>query len=121
MKVAGKPAKWEKDPLRSDWATEPLVVDGVLQVGILWCWEKLGKPSLPNGFDSYQQFVRKFPKKSVRAALRVKRHTERSLVADCELSDSDGQLLALFEGLKWTADDNLKSAFGRTGALVSSR
>ncbi|MFA5504920.1 MAG: SDR family NAD(P)-dependent oxidoreductase, partial [Vulcanimicrobiota bacterium] len=80
LKVAGKPSSWEKDPLRSDWATEPLVVDGVLQLGILWCWEKLGKPSLPNGFESYQQFVRRYPKNSVQAALRVTSHTERTLV-----------------------------------------
>lgn len=119
LRVGDKPAAWEKDPLRSDWATEPLVVDGVLQVGILWCWEKLGKPSLPNGFAAYHQFVRRYPKDAVRAALRVKSHTERTLVADCELHDLQGNLIARFEGLQWTADDNLKSAFGRTGALAS--
>ena len=121
LNVAGKPSGWEKDPLRSDWATEPLVVDGVLQLGILWCWEKLGKPSLPNGFESYQQFVRRYPKKSVKAALRVKSHTDRTLVADCELSDAKGNTVALFTGLQWTADDNLKSAFGRTGAVAARR
>jgi acyl transferase domain-containing protein/NAD(P)-dependent dehydrogenase (short-subunit alcohol dehydrogenase family) len=119
LNVAGKPSGWEKDPLRSDWATEPLVVDGVLQLGILWCWEKLGKPSLPNGFESYQQFVRRYPKKAVDAALRVTSHTDRTLVADCELSDSKGNPVAIFRGLKWTADDNLKSAFGRTGAVAA--
>ena len=121
LNVAGKPSGWEKDPLRSDWATEPLVVDGVLQLGILWCWEKLGKPSLPNGFESYQQFVRRYPKNSVQAALRVTSHTERTLVADCELSDAKGNTVALFTGLQWTADDNLKSAFGRTGAVAARR
>lgn len=120
LKVAGKPARWEKNPLRSDWATEPLVVDGVLQLGILWCWDKLGKPSLPNGFASYRQFVRRFPKDSVRAALRVTSHSDRTLVADCELSDSKGRTLALFEGLQWTADENLKNAFGRSGALATT-
>jgi acyl transferase domain-containing protein/NAD(P)-dependent dehydrogenase (short-subunit alcohol dehydrogenase family) len=119
LKVAGKPAVWEKNPLRSDWATEPLVVDGVLQLGILWCWEKLGKPSLPNGFARYHQYVRRFPKTSVKAALRVVSHTDRTLVADCELSDADGRTVALFEGLQWTADDSLKAAFGRTGALAT--
>ena len=70
LRVGDKPSAWEKEPLRSEWATEPLVVDGVLQLGILWCWDKLGKPSLPNGFESYSQFVRKYPKGSVKAALR---------------------------------------------------
>ncbi|MCA9776269.1 MAG: polyketide synthase dehydratase domain-containing protein [Candidatus Eremiobacteraeota bacterium] len=97
------------------------MVDGVLQLGILWCWDKLGKPSLPNGFESYQQFVRRYPKNSVQAALRVTSHTERTLTADCELSDAKGNTVALFTGLQWTADDNLKSAFGRTGAVAARR
>ena len=112
LKAAGKPSEWERDPMRSDWATEPLVVDGVLQLGILWCWDALGKPSLPNGFSSYRQFVSRFPKDSVKAALRVTSHTQRSLVADCELSDLKGKTLAVFQGLEWTADEALKAAFG---------
>ena len=119
LKVAGKPSAWEREPLRSDWATEPLVVDGVLQLGILWCWEKLGKPSLPNGFEEYKQFVRRYPKKPVRAALRVTSHSDRTLVADCELTDQKGNTVAVFKGLQWTADDNLKNAFGRSGVLVT--
>ncbi len=118
LKVGEKPSAWEKEPLRSEWATEPLVVDGVLQLGILWCWEKLGKPSLPNGFESYTQFVRKYPKGGVTAALRVTKYTDRTLVADCELSDSKGRTVAVFEGLQWTADDNLKASFGRSGVLA---
>ena len=118
LRVGDKPSAWEKEPLRSEWATEPLVVDGVLQLGILWCWDKLGKPSLPNGFESYSQFVRKYPKGSVKAALRVTKHTDRTLVADCELSDSKGRTVAYFEGLQWTADDNLKNSFGRSGVLA---
>lgn len=120
LKVAPKPSSWEKDPLRSDWATEPLVIDGVLQLGILWCWEKLGKPSLPNGFASYRQFVRKFPRKPVTAALRVVSHSDRSLVANCELSDESGKLIAVFEKLEWTADRNLTRAFGLDGQLARS-
>jgi acyl carrier protein/NAD(P)-dependent dehydrogenase (short-subunit alcohol dehydrogenase family) len=118
LKSAGKPSEWEREPLRSDWATEPLVIDGVLQLGILWCWESLGKPSLPNGFATYRQFVNRFPKSGVKAALRVVSHTERSLVADCELMDSKGAILGRFERLEWTADEALKAAFGLSGALA---
>jgi NAD(P)-dependent dehydrogenase (short-subunit alcohol dehydrogenase family) len=118
LKSAGKPADWEREPLRSDWATEPLVVDGVLQLGILWCWEMMGKPSLPNGFAHYRQFINRYPKAGVSAALRVISHSDRSLVADCDLLDSKGGLLGRFERLEWTADEALKAAFGLTGALA---
>ena len=118
LKSAGKPSEWEREPLRSDWATEPLVVDGVLQLGILWCWDSLGKPSLPNGFASYRQFVNRFPRTGVQAALRVISHSDRSLVADCDLLDSKGNVLGRFERLEWTADEALKAAFGLTGALA---
>ena len=118
LKSAGKPSEWEREPLRSDWATEPLVVDGVLQLGILWCWDSLGKPSLPNGFASYRQFVNRFPRTGVQAALRVISHSDRSLVADCDLLDSKGNVLGRFERLEWTADEALKAAFGLSGALA---
>jgi acyl transferase domain-containing protein/NAD(P)-dependent dehydrogenase (short-subunit alcohol dehydrogenase family) len=118
LKSAGKPSEWEREPLRSDWATEPLVIDGVLQLGILWCWESMGKPSLPNGFAHYRQYVNRFPKSGVRAALRVVSHTDRSLVADCELLDSKGAILGHFQRLEWTADEALKAAFGLSGALA---
>ena len=90
----------------------------VLQLGILWCWDALGKPSLPNGFASYRQFVNRFPKGNVQAALRVVSHTDRSLVADCDLLDAKGNLLGRFERLEWTADEALKAAFGLSGALA---
>ncbi len=119
LKVAKAPAHWEAEPLRSDWVTEPLVVDGVLQLGILWSWENLGKPSLPNGFARYRQYVRRFPKKPVTAILRVTSSSERSVVADCELRDEKGRVLATFEKLDWTADEGLKAAFGLPSALAS--
>jgi hypothetical protein len=109
--AAPKPAQWMTQPVRSEWLTDPLVLDGVLQLGILWTHEELGKPSLPSRFAAYRQFQPRFPKEGVQAELVVRRSHDSLLEADVRLVDDQGQPLALFEGLQWTADAALTRSF----------
>ncbi len=115
--TAPKPAQWMADPPRSEWLTDPLVLDGVLQLGILWTHVELGKPSLPSRMDAYHQFQPRFPKQGVRAELFVRRAHDSLLAADVRLVDAEGVPLALFEGLEWTADSALTRSFEARTAL----
>ncbi|MBI3925166.1 MAG: polyketide synthase dehydratase domain-containing protein, partial [Armatimonadetes bacterium] len=112
LAAAPRPSEWERDPLRTEWVTDPMAVDGALQLGILWCLESLGKPSLPSGGQRYRQYAR-FPEQGVTAALAVSEHSPHRLVADVSFFDAEGQLVARFEGLEWTADAGLRKAFAR--------
>ncbi|MBW1822716.1 MAG: polyketide synthase dehydratase domain-containing protein, partial [Deltaproteobacteria bacterium] len=45
---APSPEKWMKDPLRNRWIGDPLVLDSAFQMAIIWCYEEMGKVSLPS-------------------------------------------------------------------------
>ncbi|MGE0490702.1 MAG: SDR family NAD(P)-dependent oxidoreductase [Vulcanimicrobiota bacterium] len=113
LKAAPKPSKWVLDPVRSEWLTDPLVVDSILQLGILWCIEQMEKPSLPNGGARYRQYRRRFPREGARAILRVSSHSAHRMSANVYLTDAAGEVVASFEGVEWTADANLRKAFAK--------
>ena len=117
VKTAPRPAKWIDSPLRGTWLADPLVIDGVLQLGIIWQHARTGHLSLPGYIASYEQFLDHYPKGAVRCALTVRDSSSSRIVADACLSDADGKLIAKLEGCTWTTNAQLADAFGK----VSSR
>src|SRR5207247_5905505 len=67
--TAQPPSRWMTEPLRSDWLLDPLIVDSVFQMAILWCIEEMGHPSLPARLASYRQYRPTFPTDGVSAVL----------------------------------------------------
>jgi len=100
------------DPLRSDWLTDPLVIDASLQLGILWCYEHLGMVALPTFGAVYRQYRSRFPTDVITARLTVRRSGPHLLAADVDFVDGDGVLVARMEGYEWAADESLLTAFG---------
>ncbi|MEW6277794.1 MAG: SDR family NAD(P)-dependent oxidoreductase, partial [Candidatus Eremiobacterota bacterium] len=121
LSAAPRPSHWMAEPPRSEWVSDPLALDGVLQLGILWCREELGKPSLPSRIGSYRQFQTRFPRDGVRAELRVQRHGPNQLVADVTLLDAQDRPVAAFTGLEWTADASLEGSFRATELAPGGR
>ncbi|GJM26987.1 MAG: hypothetical protein DHS20C16_34020 [Phycisphaerae bacterium] len=117
VKTAPRPAEWIDSPLRGTWLADPLVIDGVLQLGIVWQHAKTGNLSLPGYIASYQQFADRFPQGKVRCALHVRDSSASRIVADAILRDESGKLIAKLEGCTWTTNAQLADAFGK----VSSR
>ena len=108
---APRPGKWMVEPLRSDWITDPLVLDGGLQMGLAWCFAQMGLPSLPTRVGRYRQFITRFPKKGVTAWLEVHGQTSRSYSGDVTFADATGKVVARLEKLEFAADGSLASAF----------
>ncbi len=117
IKAAPKPAAWIDSPLRGTWLTDPLVIDGVLQLGIVWQHAKTGHLSLPGYVANFEQYADRFPEGAVRCALHVRESSSSRVVADAYLSDKSGKLIAKLDGCTWTTNAQLADAFGK----VSSR
>ncbi len=117
VKSAPRPAEWIDAPLRGTWLTDPLVLDGVLQLGIVWQHAKTGNLSLPGYIANYRQYADRFPQGKVRCALHVHQASPSRIVADAILRDDAGKLIAKLEGCTWTTNAQLADAFGK----VSSR
>jgi hypothetical protein len=98
-------------PLRSSWLTQPLVLDCCFQLAVLWSLERRGGPCLPSAVRRYAQFVSAFPATGCEARFVVTSQSPGRLIADVELLDQSGLLLARIEGFEATVDASLRQAF----------
>ncbi len=99
------------EPLRSAWLADPLVLDGCLQMGIVWCADRLGSPSLPSFIAGYRQYSSAFPASGVEAVLRVREAARSKLTADVYMRGQRGEIVAELQGCEWTVDPSLASEF----------
>ena len=114
VKGAPSPDNWIKQPLRSIWITDPLVIDSAFQLMILWSFERFGAGSLPCFAGRYRQFIETFPREGVQVVVRVTAEREQCATADMEFLDRHtGKLLARLEDYECVIDPSLKQAFQR--------
>lgn len=108
---APSPVKWMKEPLRSNWIGDPLVLDSAFQMAIIWCFEEMGVVSLPTYSASYRQYRNKFPSEGVTALLEVKEVTKRKLKGDFTFLDKDNVVVAQLRGFEAAMDNSFFKAF----------
>ena len=114
VKTSPPPEAWLPDERGASWLTDPLALDAVLQMVILWCWENHGLPALPVALGKYRQFVDAFPSNAeVRAEISVKEIKGSIIRANVELVDDEGRLLARLEDQDNIASKNLINAYLR--------
>ncbi len=114
VKGAPAPVNWIKQPLRSVWLTDPLVIDSAFQLMILWSFERFGSGSLPCFAGRYRQYVETFPGEGVQVVVRITEERQHSATADMEFLDRhSGKLIARLEGYECVIDPSLKQAFQR--------
>jgi malonyl CoA-acyl carrier protein transacylase/NAD(P)-dependent dehydrogenase (short-subunit alcohol dehydrogenase family) len=107
---APSPERWIKEPPYERWVLDPLVLDCAFQMSTLWCYERLGKPSLPSYGASYRQY-RAFPESGVTAVLQIKETSERRVKGDFSFLDAESNLIARFTGYEAVMDPSLITAF----------
>ena len=82
------------------WQTDPALVDGGLQLALLWTCHREGGAALPTSVKSFRRFARGLAVGDVRAVLaKVEHHGERSL-SDLVLVDASGAALAELRGVE---------------------
>lgn len=106
-------------PPRSHWidgdddrpfVTDPLLLDGVFQGMVLWCRRHREMPSLPSRLGAFRSYVDRFPP-LVTARIAVREAEGLSVVADAEVVDDEGRVLAIVEGYVCTCSPTLDAAF----------
>ena len=111
VESAPPPSAWMKQPIRSNWLTDPLILDSAFQMMILWSFEQNGFGSLPTAIARYRQFQSSYPKQDVKIIAEVKEHTTHRANASIEFIDNKGQLIALMDGYECVRDSSLQKAF----------
>jgi hypothetical protein len=118
VRTADRPRTFLSEPLRSNWLTDPLVVDCFFQLAILWCFERSGQVCLPSRVGAYRQYLA-YPKGRVGVSLIKRQATSHKLVADGTVVDDAGRLIADFRGCEFTVDASLWSAFRATPTVAA--
>jgi PfaB family protein len=81
------------------WASDPALLDGALQLALLWTERQLGLPSLPTGIGTVRVFSEPtFGQHSV--TLVGRRTTAHMVVCDVEVRSADGDIVAQLEGIE---------------------
>ncbi len=110
-KTADRPQHWMKNPVRSAWLTDPLALDSAFQLMIVWCFERLGKGSLPVAIGEYRQFRQNFPAAGCQITIAITEHTDNRAVADITFTDADACVIAEMRGYECVIDETLAAAF----------
>jgi len=109
--AAPSPSKWMKEPLRSRWIGDPLVLDSAFQMAIVWCFEEKSVVSLPSYSASYRQYRRSFPPDGVTAVLEVDEVSRHKMKGNFTFLDSQGVVVARLTGYEAVMDASLSKAF----------
>lgn len=115
LRVGPSPDDWMDSPLRSEWIVDPLIVDSVLQLGIVWCHSRLDALSLPSRVARLELFEASKVRGTiqsgrVRVTLNVTRSVEHRMIADAVVMDDANRVLMRFTGIEWTVDASLRAS-----------
>ena len=116
VSAAPSPAKWMKEPLRTKWIGDPLILDSAFQMAIVWCFEEKSAVSLPSYSASYRQYRTVFPADGVIAVLEVKEASSSKMKGDFTFLDSDGVVVAQLTGYEAVMNASLSRAFNKARA-----
>ena len=116
-KGAPKPGEWMRNPLRSGWITDPLVIDVAFQAMILWCQRKFGCGSLPTCVGRYRQFVESYHGGEILVVGYVEEAGSNSVKARFEFLDDQGDMVGQITGYECVVDQSLNAAFEKNNLL----
>ncbi|MGP0063709.1 MAG: SDR family NAD(P)-dependent oxidoreductase [Isosphaeraceae bacterium] len=114
------PAEWVDRPSRSRWLTDPLAIDSVFQLMVVWCREHRGANSLPTAVGRYRQFRPGFGDGPVRVLAEIRKAVDARAVADIEILDARGELVARLDSYECVVDITLNQAFRRNQLIAPS-
>jgi len=95
-------ADWASNGEAADqeWSTDPLALDGGLQLALLWCKHVLGGASLPTGIAEIRLWTDAPSTGVIRCTLTGRTAKGSKSVSDIAFRDASGKLLAEFVGVE---------------------
>jgi NAD(P)-dependent dehydrogenase (short-subunit alcohol dehydrogenase family)/acyl carrier protein len=111
IQPAPAPRAWIKEPLRSQWIADPLVLDCAFQMATIWCHEKAGVVSLPSYCAAYRQYATRFPREEITVVLHINEVTRHKMVGDFTFLSPGREVVATLKGYEAVMDASLFRAF----------
>jgi hypothetical protein len=99
----------ELDVDASSWATDPLTLDSMLQLMVLWVRETTGSAALPCALGNYQQYAPLTGDVTVHLEMHPTKTARGSF--DATLVDADGNVVATLTKGEYAANPSMNDAF----------
>ena len=95
-------AGWASDGTAADqkWSTDPIALDGGLQLALLWCMRALGGASLPTSIEEIRIWADAPFVGPIRCTLTGRKSVGRKSLSDLIFQDANGDTLAEFVGVE---------------------
>ncbi len=93
------PSDWIKEPLRSQWTIDPLIIDSSFQLAGYWAWVKEQRAGFPLGFTEYTQ-LKAFGPGPVKCTVRFGARTADGFTGDLVWQDEKGEVIASMRGVR---------------------
>jgi len=110
--TAPEPAVWLKNPLRSQWLADPLVLDASFQLMILWTEHFYSHGSLPTAIGRLELYA-PFPATSVSIDIQLQNRQTHKATASIDFRDSQGCVIARIDDYECVIDVSLNAGFAR--------
>jgi NAD(P)-dependent dehydrogenase (short-subunit alcohol dehydrogenase family) len=82
------------------WQTDPALLDGGLQLALLWAEHNLGGRSLPTGLSAYRSFSAEPVVGPLRCLVSAKAEGKSKAVSDITFLDEEGRVVTRLEGVE---------------------
>jgi 8-amino-7-oxononanoate synthase len=93
------PADWVKEPLRTQWAVDPLLIDSSFQLAGYWAWAKHQRAGFPVGFERFVQ-LKPFGRGPVKCTVNFEASSDDVFSGTLVWHDEGGAVLAFMVGAK---------------------
>ena len=111
VRGAPEPSEWIRQPLRQRWILDPLGLDAVLQMMIVWTSKMQSMGSLPCRIGSLRLFRKPVFNQKLKAVLEIRKANELHAVADVDMIDPVFGVVMRLEGVEGVLDASLARAF----------
>jgi hypothetical protein len=110
---APAPEEWMLRPANGCWVDDPAVLDGIFQLMIVWSEEVMGAPSLPVKFNALHVYQRPWPIDGVSVRIQVTDRKAGKALANAQVLDGLGRIVASLEGYECVVDGSLRASFAQ--------
>lgn len=93
------PSDWVKEPLRSTWAVDPLIIDASFQLAGYWAWTKQQRAGFPIGVGKFVQLA-PFGLGPLKCTVTFEAASDDLFAGTLVWQDAQGKVLAFMTGAK---------------------
>ncbi|PTY01800.1 hypothetical protein DB346_11485 [Verrucomicrobia bacterium LW23] len=114
VRAAPEPAAWMAEPASPMWHVDPLLLEGSVQLLMLWSIEHLQAPCLPSRYGGFRVYRAARLQDIYTVEVMIRAHDRTHIACDVYVSDETGRPILMVEDMDCSVDRGYTAAFGKS-------